>query len=51
MPYRRSGKNVLHKKGGKWKVKQHCSNEANAKAAIRLLRAKEHNPGWKPRKR
>ncbi len=50
MPYRRSGKDVLHFKGGKWKIKQHCSSTENAKAAIRLLRAKEFNPNWKPRK-
>lgn len=42
MPYKRDGKKVLHKKGGKWKVKQTCTSVANAKAAIRLLNAKEH---------
>lgn len=51
MPYRRDGSNVLHKKGGKWTVKQHCSSPAKAAAAIRLLQAKEHNPGWKPDKK
>ena len=33
MPYKREGSNVLHEKGGKWSIKQHCTNPANAKAA------------------
>lgn len=49
MPYRVQGNNVLHKKGGKWKVKQTYSSPQNAQAAIRLLRAIEHNPNFKPR--
>jgi Zn/Cd-binding protein ZinT len=48
MPYRVSGSNVLHYKGGKWKVKQHCKSPAAAKRAISLLRGVEH--GMKPRK-
>ena len=48
MPYKVSGSNVLHLKGGKWKIKQHCKNSANAKAALRLLQGIEH--GMKPRK-
>lgn len=46
MPYKVSGKNVMHKKGGKWKVKQQCSSRENAKKAVRLLRGVEH--GWTP---
>ena len=38
MPYRLSGKRVLHKRGSKWKTKQVCSSPAAAKRAIRLLR-------------
>jgi len=41
MPYRISGRKVLHKKGGKWKVKQTCGSPAAAKRAIRLLRGLE----------
>ena len=40
MPYKQDGKKVMHKKGGKWSVKQTCKSAANAKAAIRLLHAK-----------
>ena len=46
MPYRRVGRKVYHKKGGKWKVKQTCKSEAAAKSAIRLLHGVKH--GWKP---
>ena len=46
MPYRKSGNKVLHKKGGKWKVKQTCKSPAAAQKAINLLRGVEH--GWKP---
>jgi len=42
MPYKRSGKQILHKKGGKWKVKQTATSIANAKKALRLLRGIEH---------
>ncbi len=49
MPYRVSGNKVLHKKGGKWKVKQTCKSHAAAFAALRLLRGIEH--GMKPRRR
>lgn len=37
MPYKVIGKNLMHKKGGKWTVKQHCTSAANAKKAMRLL--------------
>jgi len=47
MPYRRRGSQVLHKKGGKWKVKQTCKSPAAAKRAINLLRGVEHG-NWKP---
>ena len=46
MPYKRSGKSVMHFKGGKWSVKQICKSEAAADAAINLLRGVEH--GWHP---
>ena len=49
MPYKVSGSNVLHYKGGKWKIKQHCKSPAKAKAAIRFLQGLEH--GMVPRKR
>jgi len=46
MPYKKSGRRVLHKKSGKWTVKQTCSSPAAAKKAINLLRGIEH--GLKP---
>jgi hypothetical protein len=49
MPYKRSGSNVLHEKGGKWTIKQHCSSPENAKKAIRLLQMVEH--GGTPKKK
>lgn len=50
MPYKVQGKNLLHKKNGKWSVKQHCTSHANAIKAMHLLQAKEHNPDFEPRK-
>jgi len=41
MPYRRVGKTVQHKKGGKWTKKQTATSVANAEAAMRLLRGLE----------
>ena len=49
MPYKRVGKKVMHKKGGKWLVKQTAKSVKNAKAAIKLLNAIEH--GFKPSKK
>jgi len=46
MPYKREGKKILHKKDGKWSVKQTASSVKNAKSAMRLLQGIEH--GWKP---
>lgn len=46
MPYKRVGKKILHKKGGKWSVKQTAKTIENAKRAMRLLQGIEH--GWKP---
>lgn len=46
MPYKVSGNRVLHKKGGKWSVKQTCKSNAAAIKAMNLLRGVEH--GWKP---
>lgn len=51
MPYKVVGKNVMHYKGGKWTVKQHCSSVANAKGAIRLLQGLEHGTIKKSKKR
>jgi len=48
MPYKKVGNEVMHKKGGKWSVKQTCSSPAAAQKAINLLRGVEH--GWKPTK-
>ncbi len=42
MPYKIEGNRVMHYKGGKWTTKQVCKNNANAKAAVRLLRGVEH---------
>lgn len=49
MPYRCDGADLMHKKGGTWKVKQHCKSEKNCKAAMRLLYGVEH--GMTPKKR
>ncbi len=46
MPYKVEGKNVMHKKGGAWKVKQRCKSHIAAIGAMRLLHGVEH--GWKP---
>lgn len=46
MPYKRVGKTIYHKKGGKWSVKQTASSVENAKSAMRLLQGVEH--GWTP---
>jgi hypothetical protein len=48
MPYKIEGSDVMHFKGGKWSVKQHCSSHENAVKALRLLQMVEH--GGKPRK-
>ena len=50
MPYKISGKNVMHFKSGKWSVKQKCSSTSNAKEAINLLRGIEHS-NWRPTKK
>jgi len=46
MPYKREGKTIYHKVGGKWLVKQVCKSVENAKQALRLLQGIAH--GWKP---
>jgi len=46
MPYRRVGKVVQHKKGGKWSKKQTAKSIPAAKRALNLLRGVEH--GWTP---
>lgn len=47
MPYKRVGKKILHKKGGKWSIKQVASSIENAKKTMRLLQGLEH--GMKPK--
>lgn len=42
MPYKRIGNKILHKKGGKWTVKQTCESEEKAVAAMKLLQGLEH---------
>jgi len=43
MPYK-FGPNmmsIMHQKGGKWKIKQHCTSVENCKKAMRLLQGLE----------
>lgn len=41
MPYKIvNGKDIYHKVQGVWKLKQHCSSNANAIKALRLLHMK-----------
>jgi len=47
MPYKVIGKNLMHKKGGKWTVKQHCESHLSALSAMRLMQGIEH--GMVPR--
>lgn len=47
MPYKRVGKTVMHKKGGKWRKKAKAKSPARAKRQINLLRGVEHG-NWKP---
>jgi len=42
MPYKRVGRVIYSKSGGKWHVKQVCTSIQNAIKALRLLRMKEH---------
>jgi len=46
MPYKRKGKTIYHKKGGKWTKKQAAGSVNKAKKAMNLLRGIEH--GWVP---
>lgn len=46
MPYKIEGNKVLHKKNGKWSVKQTCKDPEAAEKAVNLLQGVEH--GWKP---
>jgi len=45
MPYKRIGKNVMHKKGGRWKVKQRCTSVRNAEIVIYKLKQREKTHG------
>lgn len=47
MPYKRIGKKILVKKGGKWKIKAVASSVAKAIRMLRLLRGVEHD--WSPK--
>jgi len=47
MPYKRKGKVIYHKKGGKWSIKQRATSIENAKKAMRLLQGLEHG-NWRP---
>jgi hypothetical protein len=49
MPYKRVGKTIYHKKGGKWRKKQTCKSVPAAKKALRLLHGVKR--GWKPTKK
>lgn len=49
MPYKRVGKIIYHKIGGKWSIKQKTSSVANAIATMKLLQGIEHE--WKPTKK
>lgn len=51
MPYKRIGRRIYHKKGGKWTLKQECKNAANAKAAMGLLYGLEEGTIKKPKKK
>ena len=42
MPYKRSGKTVFVKKGGKWKKKATAKSIENAKKMMRKLRSIGH---------
>jgi hypothetical protein len=41
MPYKIDGNQILHKKGGKWSVKQTCKSHKNAIKALGLLEGLE----------
>lgn len=42
MPYKLVGNKIMHKKDGKWSIKQKCSSRENAIKALRLLYAIEN---------
>ncbi len=42
MPYKIVGNKIMHKKGGKWKLKQTCKSHSNAVKALGLLQGLEH---------
>lgn len=41
MPYKVIGKNLWHRKGGYWSIKQRCRSHDNALKAKRLLESLE----------
>ncbi len=52
MPYKiaEDGMTIMHKKGGKWSVKQKATSHANAVKAMGLLYALEKNPQMERKK-
>ena len=46
MPYKRVGKTIYVKRGGKWHVKSHADSVDNARKQLNLLRAVKN--GWTP---
>lgn len=50
MPYKLKGKEVWHKKNGKWSLKQTATSVKKAEATIRLLQGIEHGMKLKKRK-
>jgi len=47
MPYRCDGNKLMHKKDGKWTLKQTTKSHANCVKAMGLLYAVEKNPNYK----
>ena len=46
MPYRRKGKVIQHKVGGKWRKKAKAKSVKSGKKMMNLLRGVSH--GWRP---
>lgn len=51
MPYKIVGTKVMHKKNGKWSVKQVATSVKKAEATVRLLQGVEHGMKVKKKKR
>ena len=48
MPYVRKGNRIYKKLNGKLELVQTCTSAENARKALNVRRAVEHNPDWKP---